>query len=70
MITTPTTRSQATIYTASTTFITAKTTEEGSTNQASGLGLSDKIALGVGIGVGLPATLAGLVTCYYTIFRR
>jgi hypothetical protein len=28
-----------------------------------GLDLSDKIALGVGIGIGLPATIAGIVVC-------
>ncbi|KAK8133027.1 hypothetical protein PG999_001200 [Apiospora kogelbergensis] len=33
-------------------------------DQSSGLSRSDKIALGCGIGIGLPATLAALFTCW------
>jgi flagellar motor component MotA len=32
--------------------------------------LSDKIALGTGIGVGLPATLAGVYVAYIEFVRR
>ena len=35
-----------------------------------GLSLLDRIALRVGIGVGLPATLATLIMCYYIIRGR
>jgi hypothetical protein len=34
-----------------------------------GLSLSDKIALGVGIGFGLPATIAALLTCCFEMRR-
>lgn len=35
-----------------------------------GLSRSDKIAIGLGIGIGLPATIAGVVTCCIMMARR
>jgi hypothetical protein len=42
------------------------TNGSGGAEQPQGLSRSDVIALGVGIGVGLPATIATLVMCWYT----
>lgn len=42
---------------------------DSSNPSGGGLSLADRIALGVGIGVGLPATLATLVMCCYTMGR-
>ena len=42
----------------------------GGAGQFQELTRSDVIALGVGIGVGLPATIASLVVCWYTIRER
>ncbi|KAK4212285.1 hypothetical protein QBC37DRAFT_195609 [Rhypophila decipiens] len=39
-------------------------------DQGGGLSRSDKIALGVGIGLGLPATFAGIVTCVLQLRAR
>ncbi|KAF2108929.1 hypothetical protein BDV96DRAFT_670514 [Lophiotrema nucula] len=41
-----------------------QTTEE---SKPKGLSQSDKIALGCGIGIGLPAALAGIITCIHQI---
>jgi hypothetical protein len=35
-----------------------------------GLSTSDKIALGLGIGIGLPATIAAISTCCYQLTSR
>jgi len=43
------------------------TTDSGGAEQSQGFSRADVIALGVGIGVGLPATLATLVMCCYTM---
>jgi len=42
----------------------------GSQGQPQGFSESDKIAFGVGIGVGLPATIGTLVTCCYVMAGR
>lgn len=53
--------------TSSTDGFPTPTNGSGGSGQSQGLSRSDVIALGVGLGVGLPATIAALVTCWYTI---
>lgn len=46
-----------------------RNSEEAVDKPTGGLTRSDKIALGCGIGVGLPATLAAIVTCILAVRR-
>lgn len=53
--------------TSSTDGFQTPTSGSGGSGQPRGLSRSDVIALGVGLGVGLPATIGTLVSCWYTI---
>jgi hypothetical protein len=50
--------------------VPAPTNNSGGGGQSGGLSRSDVIALGVGIGVGLPGTIATILTCCFAIRRR
>ena len=44
-----------------------KSSEDG---VGDGLSRSDKIALGIGLGIGIPSALAAIITCFFQILRR
>jgi hypothetical protein len=61
-----------TVHPSSTTGVVAGSAggSGGSGGEGNGYSVSDRINLGVGIGVGLPATLAGLYLCWAHILGR
>ncbi|KAM7187413.1 hypothetical protein V8F20_010998 [Naviculisporaceae sp. PSN 640] len=56
---------QGTIDSTSTGLVSKDNNTAGDASGDGGLSMSDKIALGVGIGIGLPATIAGVWTCFH-----
>jgi hypothetical protein len=68
-VTTPASIPSSTTAVASSTITSSSQSLTAPSSGGGGYSISDKIALGCGIGIGLPTTITGIVTLYWTLTR-